>query len=1078
MTADDTFFRGTLRLVGLVQAERDSKTIFTVYLESVLMEQSNRLSRREFTALSAAAASALVSGNRRVSALTDEHAAVASRTTDVYEFLIEYVDEGFAVPTLVRFDDESGFDALDEQDISYRTHTGETIAAYAELSPEDAVAVIDADATSRLEYAPGANPFWKVGRYDEQVFPDPEKSVGHISLDEARAGVEHLAETHPDRLEFIDIGTGHGFENVYEGRLEARDTWALELTDQTTGSIEQKEKLVFNMSVHGDERAGTEASLRLVESMLNGDYPDSESILEEFVLVFVNPNPDGWVVDQRLYDDPVDPPDFTRVNGALRDLNREQPVTGYVNPSRAVGEPNGRSPDETAGDDVPEKAANEVPDTLSVVRHLRSYENVEYLVDFHGMYGNSFAVLGLANGGGSLAEHADQTALLERVGSELEASAGPVSEWADAFEAASSDTGDQYGCAGGFLCKTPADLFAYGTPADTIGYTASGAVDGWARQPESEGGLGATAITTEIVFSNSVRDGMENRFIPELTAFHVAAYQSVCSATIQHAMDTIETTVETGNRSTAYVDTESLTRRAADLSHVEGEANKMVLQSGSTAPPSWLTGESRSERTTSVRTDRTRVTAEETVTETHVSVSERAHTLDIEVDSGRDATTTVRSPTGDVKQIREERARAAQRRTGSSQYTVTDPEPGEWQVETQAPTGRVVEIRTTKLEAVQQDSPDPEDVLGYEQRDYEVTPLAVFEQFEAAESVTIEEVRNGVLVDGEPVYDNLVVSHQDGVDPGYLDALREYVQRGGNLVLTDAGLGLATELDVPALETVTDVRDTETRFANYGFTPDERTQSHPLFADTKQFEPSTEDGRTILQTEAWQHTVMGYAPGEVPAHAVRGDGLTESIDPATETAAETVRLGTAPTIQDRIGVHFLGSLLPPASQRNLHPFGVGDYSLTFFGYQVLCNALGYEISITRNSDETLSFGSVVDVTFPEIDDEESPSGEDGEQESGDDESESSDPDDSEQSSGDGDESSGGSEDAEVDTDTPDQDTDSDDDAESANSSEAETETADDDGAGFGFGASLASLGGLGYLLERRLANEEQSQIDD
>jgi hypothetical protein len=1065
----------------LVQSEKDSKTVLTISPEIVVMEQPDTLSRRKFTALSAAAAGALVSGSGRVTALTDEQTDVASRTTKVYRFLLEYVEDGFSIPTLVRFDDESGFDALDALDVSYQTRTGETVAAYAELSPENAMAVIDTEATNQMAYAPGANPFWKLGEYDGRVFPAPEASVGHISFDEARAGVGHLADAHPDRLRVVDIGTGHGFENVYEEQVEPRSTWVLELTDRTTGSFEDKEKLVFNMSVHGDERAGTEASLRLVEDMLRGEYPDSESILEEFVLVFVNPNPDGWVVDQRVYDDPVDPPDFTRVNGALRDLNREQPVTGYVNPSRVVGEPNGSSPDDTTADDVPEQAAEEVPDTLSVVRHLRSYENVEYLVDFHGMYGNNFAVLGLANGGGSLAEHADQTALLETIGSELEDRAGPVSEWEAAFEAASTDTDEQYGCSGGFLCQTPTDLFAYGTPADTIGYTASGAVDGWARQPESAGGLGATAVTTEIVFSNSVRDGMENRFIPDLTAFHVAAYQSVCRATIQHAMDTVETTVETGGRSTAYVDTKSLTRSADDLPHVdESEAAAGAVQSGSTGPPSWLSDESPDRTASKVHSDRTRYTAEGVGTETRLVVPDTAHTLDITVETGRDATTKLRSPTGEVNGGREERASAAQRRTGRSRYTVKDPEPGEWRVETKAPAGRVVDIQTTTLESVQQDSPDPEEVLGYEQRDYEVTPLAVFEQFDAAEPVTVEAVRDGALVDGKPVYDNLVVTHQDGIDEAYIDALTEYVERGGNLVLTDAGLAVATELAVPALEDITDVQDRETRFANYGFRPDERTQSHPLLTDTRLFEPSSEDGRAIFQTEAWQHTVMGYAPGEVPVRGVRGDGLTESIDAAVKTAAETVRLGTASTIQERIGVHFLGSHLPPASQANLHPFGLGDYGLTFFGYQVLCNALGYEVSVTRDGDETLSFGSVVDVTLPEPEAGDESSSEDGEQGSGDNETAdgegSSTPEDTESTAGDSDKTSAGNESAETAPDTSDDGNGTG--TGTPDSADGESGTADDDGAGFGFGAGIASLGGVSYLLKQRLGGADESQDED
>jgi hypothetical protein len=42
------------------------------------------------------------------------------------------------------------------------------------------------------------------------------------------------------------------------------------------------------------------------------------------------------------------------------------------------------------------------------------------------------------------------------------------------------------------------------------------------------------------------------------------------------------------------------------------------------------------------------------------------------------------------------------------------------------------------------------------------------------------------------------------------------------------------------------------------------------------------------------------------------------------------------------GVHVISSLLPPASQRNLHPFGLLDYTASFLGYLVLTSALGFQ----------------------------------------------------------------------------------------------------------------------------------------
>ncbi|PSP89642.1 hypothetical protein BRC90_04780 [Halobacteriales archaeon QS_4_69_34] len=79
-----------------------------------------------------------------------------------------------------------------------------------------------------------------------------------------------------------------------------------------------------------------------------------------------------------------------------------------------------------------------------------------------------------------------------------------------------------------------------------------------------------------------------------------------------------------------------------------------------------------------------------------------------------------------------------------------------------------VEFTTLRVSGT---NPDPREVLGYEQRPYEVTPLRYFEEYAAdvdgpVEPVTIAEVADGALSD----YDNAVVIHDEGIGDGdYVD---------------------------------------------------------------------------------------------------------------------------------------------------------------------------------------------------------------------------------------------------------------------------------------------------------------------
>jgi hypothetical protein len=55
------------------------------------------------------------------------------------------------------------------------------------------------------------------------------------------------------------------------------------------------------------------------------------------------------------------------------------------------------------------------------------------------------------------------------------------------------------------------------------------------------------------------------------------------------------------------------------------------------------------------------------------------------------------------------------------------------------------------------------------------------------------------------------------------------------------------------------------------------------------------------------------------------------------------------------GIHLVTSLLPPATQKNLHPFGLQNYTVTFLGYVMLTSALGWE-QVRETGQTTRRYG--------------------------------------------------------------------------------------------------------------------------
>ncbi|MDQ4086010.1 MAG: carboxypeptidase [Actinomycetota bacterium] len=64
--------------------------------------------------------------------------------------------------------------------------------------------------------------------------------------------------------------------------------------------------LMYVCSVHGDEPSGREACMQLARDMATSEDPEVTRMLRETTVLFLNPNPDGWVANTRGNADGVD----------------------------------------------------------------------------------------------------------------------------------------------------------------------------------------------------------------------------------------------------------------------------------------------------------------------------------------------------------------------------------------------------------------------------------------------------------------------------------------------------------------------------------------------------------------------------------------------------------------------------------------------------------------------------------------------------------------------------------------------------------------------------------------------------
>lgn len=181
-------------------------------------------------------------------------------------------------------------------------------------------------------------------------------------------------------------------------------------------------------------------------------------------------------------------------------------------------------------------------------------------------------------------------------------------------------------------------------------------------------------------------------------------------------------------------------------------------------------------------------------------------------------------------------------------------------------------------------------------------------------------------------------------DSAIVDRLRAFVEDGGNLVLTDAGLRLLAAID-PAVADA-EVTKANTRISNASFVD----LGHPMAEGVRDnalhlYEPATlgYNSETVDESPVWRVA-------------------RSTFDARGETVATTggqTSVGALPFGEG--SVHVIGGLLPPPTTRNKVLFGLNDYAPADTGHLLLLNALGADLLV---DDEPARLDETAGVVAP------------------------------------------------------------------------------------------------------------------
>ena len=215
---------------------------------------------------------------------------------------------------------------------------------------------------------------------------------------------------------------------------------------------------------------------------------------------------------------------------------------------------------------------------------------------------------------------------------------------------------------------------------------------------------------------------------------------------------------------------------------------------------------------------------------------------------------------------------------------------------------------------------------------YGVTRMKFFTDLNKYADKPLDALRVGDVLDDPSIldgYDSIVLADDPMPEAGdataWSDALRGFVQRGGNLIVTDGAAPIIADLvDTITPEDVT-MQGEDVGFADFG------DRTHPLNA-----------GLRGVASQTYDVIPIGYRDneGEAPNWRVAEAAWTAAGGYTAGTNGEGQTIyGELPLGEGRI--RFLGALLPQPTEDYFHPYGLQNYAVTYTGYTLLQNMLNW-----------------------------------------------------------------------------------------------------------------------------------------
>ena len=390
-----------------------------------------------------------------------------------------------------------------------------------------------------------------------RTFPEVENTTDYVQylpdpatgFSEYVHGLQYLQETYPRWISVFTlndyfktkeaVSAGPDGIRSYEkdDSKDGYDILVVKITDHQLPD-KGKEKLMYSLSIHGDEKGGIEGGVRTAEDLVvaaeDGDSTISDGIegyesttgktpkfheypvrdlLQKEVVYLVDFNMDGWTSGDHFSESPRS---YMRGNYIGTDLNRQAPTVGYINPSR--------NPMEES-------------EMLYGYRFMKKIarsgvgKSLAYGADVHGE-GQSRAWVDIMYPAGQFdsIKHRKHMAIAERTKSVIDATLfeGSIDEAEEGSGGDGGEGAEEYGAPPNTIPTKPA---RWGTVWDTLGYTDTGFLGDYLANE-----LGVTGMDYEIAFNHSDARAYGRPWSFLFQENYVAATRAIIKTAMAYAM--------------------------------------------------------------------------------------------------------------------------------------------------------------------------------------------------------------------------------------------------------------------------------------------------------------------------------------------------------------------------------------------------------------------------------------------------------------------------------------------------------------------------------------------------------------